>query len=356
MKKYILLILIFKATLLVAQSDSTKKLTVSGYAELYYSYDFSKPSNHEKPNFIYNHKRHNEVNLNLAYAKASYNDNTIRGNLALMFGNYPEYNLSAEPKWAQFIYEANAGVKISRTQNVWLDAGIMPSHIGFESAVSADCWTVTRSILAENSPYYETGIKLSYTNKNEKLSAALLVLNGWQKIRRPDFIQQPSFGLQLTYKPSPSLTLNYSNFIGSDKPDSLNATRTFHNFYMQYDPGKKFAVITGFDIGRDKYNAEKYGAWLSPVAILRYKANNKSRIALRGEYYNDPNHIIITKTTPGNIPDGFKVLGLSVNFDYQVNSKALFRIEGKTLRSKYPFFNNNSKQNLSITSSLSVKL
>jgi hypothetical protein len=40
----------------------------------------------------------------------------------------------------------------------------MPSHIGFESVISADCWTLTRSLLAENSPYYETGMRLEATS------------------------------------------------------------------------------------------------------------------------------------------------------------------------------------------------
>lgn len=58
----------------------------------------------------------------------------------------------------------------------------MPSHLGFESAVGIDCWNLTRSILAENSPYYETGIKLNYTNKKQDLYIAFHLLNGWQKI------------------------------------------------------------------------------------------------------------------------------------------------------------------------------
>jgi hypothetical protein len=66
-------------------------------------------------------------------------------------------------------------MKLSKKQNLWLDAGIMPSHIGFESAVSADCWTLTRSLLAENSPYYETGIKLGYVSKDEKLYISALL-------------------------------------------------------------------------------------------------------------------------------------------------------------------------------------
>lgn len=60
----------------------------------------------------------------------------------------------------------------------------MPSHIGFESAIGKDCWNLTRSILADNSPYYETGIKLGYTSKNEKLYLAGMYLNGWQRIQK----------------------------------------------------------------------------------------------------------------------------------------------------------------------------
>ena len=181
-------------------NGSIKSFTFQGYGEIYYSVDSSNPANNEKSNFLYNHKRNNEININLAYAKASFNQNNIRANAALMIGNYSQYNLSAEPNWAEFIFEANVGFKVSKKQNIWLDAGIMPSHIGFESAISADCWTLSRSILAENSPYYETGIKLSYTNKSEKFNASFLVLNGWQKIKTPDYFKQPSFGLQIKRK------------------------------------------------------------------------------------------------------------------------------------------------------------
>ena len=83
-----------------------------------------------------------------------------------MTGNYARYNLSGEPDWAKYIYEANVGFRLSKKQNIWIDAGIMPSHIGFESAISADCWTLTRNILAENSPYYESGVKLGYTHRH----------------------------------------------------------------------------------------------------------------------------------------------------------------------------------------------
>jgi hypothetical protein len=351
-KKILSVLMFFQGVVATAQNDSLKKWTFSGYGELYYSYDFANPENHEKENFIYNHKRHNELNANLIVAKTSYSDKEIRANLGLMVGTYAQYNLSAEPTWGQFIYEANMGVKLAKKHNLWLDAGILPSHIGFESAISADCWTLTRSILAENSPYYETGIRLSYSNAKENLTLAFLVLNGWQRIQKPDFIQSPSFGFQLNYKPTAQLVLNYSNFIGTDKAAQYNAIRTFHNFYLQYEANGKLGAIVGYDIGSDRYNENDYGLWYSPVLIVRYALNDKTKIALRGEYYQDKNQIIIATNTT----NGFQTSGISTNLDYKLNDKVQFRIEGKMYLSKDAVFVDGAAQNYAITTNMTLKL
>ena len=113
MKKNILILLLFIGLSGFSQNtseaaiDSIKPFTFQGYGEIYYSSDSSNPANNEKSNFLYNHKRNNEININLAYAKASFNQNNVRANAALMIGNYSQYNLSAEPNWVEFIFEAN---------------------------------------------------------------------------------------------------------------------------------------------------------------------------------------------------------------------------------------------------------
>lgn len=352
MRLALLTLFLFQTTSLFAQTDSLKRFTFSAYGEFYYSYDFSNPQNHEKPNFIYNHKRHNEVNANLILLRANYSDKSIRANLGLMTGTYAQYNLNTEPALFQFIYEANIGVKLSKKNNIWLDAGILPSHIGFESAISEDCWTLTRSILAENSPYYETGLKISFINKKEKLTLAFLVLNGWQRIKKPDYIQNPSFGFQLNYKANERLTFNYSNFIGNDKPDSMHSIRIFHNFYTQYEPTGKIGIIAGFDIGTDKYNTKDYGVWYSPVIIVRYSLKNNLNMAVRGEYYSDKHNVII----PTNTINGFQVSGISTNLDYRINKKVQCRIEGKMYDSVDNIFENNNHINYSLTTNLTIKL
>ena len=338
-----------------SQSDSTGKLTFSGYGEVYYSYDLSAPDNHEKPGFLYNHKRHNEINANLVLGKVNYTSDNIRGNFALMAGNYAQYNLSAEPVLLRNIYEANIGFKLCKKSNVWLDAGVMPAHIGFESAIGADCWTLSRSLVAENSPYYESGVKLSFTSKNEKFYAAGLVLNGWQHIQRPDYMNKPSFGFHMHYKPSSKLSINWCNFTGSDKPDSLNALRVFNNIYVVWEPTDKFGIIAGFDFGYDKKDTVNYATWYAPVLILRYKITPKAIIAARSEYYNDKDQIIIGTGTK----NGFQVLGSSVNFDYKVSDKLTWRIEAKHFNSMDKIFVLDKKaahDNYSFTTSLCIKL
>jgi hypothetical protein len=351
MKQALVFFLCLSISTVYAQQASQKKLTFSAYGEMYYSFDFSKPSDHDKAAFLYNHKRHNELNANLLLAKASFQDDMVRANLGIMTGNYAEYNLSAEPTWAQFIYEGNIGVKLSKKHNTWLDAGILPSHLGFESAIGADCWTLTRGLYAENSPYFETGVKLSNTSKNGKLLIAAMYLNGWQRVKKPDGIQKPSWGFQINYKATEKLLLNYSNFIGTDKPDSLAANRHFHNIYAQYEPTEKTGIIAGFDIGSENGRNEKNKIWYCPVIIVKQKLSNKTTLAIRGEYFYDREQVIITTSTS----NGFQTYGLSANLDYDIHSRIKIRVEGKMFESKDSIFSNNTKSNYSLTSCLAVR-
>ena len=338
--------------------DSTIKthpLSISGYLEIYYSYDLGEPVNHERPSFFYSFNKHNEVNLNIGFVKANYNTDKVRGNFALMAGTYSQYNMATEQGLLRNIFEANAGIKISKKNNIWIDAGIMPSHIGFESTIGKDCWNLTRSILAENSPYYEAGVKLGFTTKSEKLYLAIMYLNGWQRIQKIPGNQTPAFGTQLTFKPNKNITLNWSTYAGNEQPDSLKLMRYFNNFYGQFQLTEKFGITTGFDVGVQQKikDTNAYNNWYSPVLILQYKMNDKFRIAARGEYYSDEKGVIISTGTV----NGFQTIGYSLNFDYLPLDNIIFRIEGRGLSSMDKIFildKKPSTENYFITTSLAV--
>ena len=179
MKKiFFLIIILVSAGRLYAQQSTadSSKLTISGYAELYYGYDFNKPLNNTRPPFVYSFNRTNEVNINIGFIKAAYTSDRVRANMAIMAGTYANANLAAEPGVLKNILEGNAGIKLAKNANLWLDGGVFSSHIGFESAIGKDCWTITRSILADNSPYYESGAKLGYTTTDGKFFISGLLL------------------------------------------------------------------------------------------------------------------------------------------------------------------------------------
>jgi hypothetical protein len=349
--------LAFGFTTIYAQEESKSPITFSGYVDLYYSYDFGKPDNHAKPGFIYNYNKSNEVNLNLGMAKVNYAKDNVRGNLALMAGTYAEYNMAAEQDLLKHVYEANVGIKISKEHNLWIDAGVMPSHIGYESAIGKDCMNLTRSIGAENSPYYESGVKIGYTSKSEQWYLAAMYLNGWQRIQKVDGNHTPAFGSQVTFKPTANVALNWSTYGGNEQPDTDKKWRYFNDFYGTFKLTDKTSAIAGFDIGAQQSakGSSDYDVWYTPSAIIQYKPTNKIQLAARGEYYQDEKGVII----PTGTPNGFKTYGFSANFDYLPTENVIFRIEARTLNSKDDVFlkdNNFTDSNVFVTTSLAISI
>lgn len=254
---------------------------------------------------------------------------------------YYDWNLckyqSFSRTWcAKNIYEANAGLKLSNTANLWLDAGIFSSHIGFESAISKDCWVLTRGISSENTPYYEAGAKLTYSTADGKLTATALYLNGWQKIKRLDGNSKPAGGLQLTFKPTAKLSLNYSNYLGTEGVNAVRVTRFYHNIYAVGQLSDHFGLTAGFDYATQQKlkGSTTKSEVLSPVLIAQYKFDPKWAVAGRAEYYEDKDGIFIATGTP----NGFKTMGYSLNIDYSPISNAVVRLEGKVYDSKDKIF------------------
>jgi len=324
----------------------TNPFSFSGYIETYYSYDFNRPSNHLRPDFLYNFKRHAELNMNLGLVSAQYHQDKIRSTASLMLGNYGQYNLADEPQWAQFIYEASIGVKISNS--TWVDVGIMPSHIGFETAIGADNWHLSRSLLAENSPYYLSGARLS-SEIDEKTEFTFWIANGWQKIQIQENHTTFALGIKINRNFSKNLSMSYANFLVNENPYRLWLPRFFNNYFLTYTT-KNWGFIGGTDFGIQK-TFQNMVNWQGYTISVRRKLANQFYGALRGEYYSDPNGVILN--------EGMKITGFSSNIDYQLQDNALFRIEFRQFLSPEPVFSlpgaKYSIGNYALTTSLSVK-
>jgi hypothetical protein len=327
----------------ISKLNIDSSLTISAYIETYYGYDFQDPDNKRRPAFLYNHARHNEVNLNIGLVKLNYSEDRIRGNIGLMVGNYVSENLGAEPLAMRNIYEANIGVKLLKKHDFWLDVGVMESNLGCESVIGQKNWMMTRSLLAENSPYYLNAAKLTYTTKNKKLMITGLFSNGWQVM----VSGHPSLGHQIQWYPNKKWTINSSSFVGrANLPTSSGITigdkiqRYFHNFYLKYD-GKKFGFILSADMGLDQdiQDSKPSGGWTGVAVVTKYNLTEKVAVSARGELLFDPDETIILSPNY-NL---FLNIGTSLNFDYQIHNRVLWRVEGRAFSSKNPIYRYNNQ-------------
>jgi hypothetical protein len=66
-------------------ADTTMKITLEGYADVYFSYDFAEPADANIPYFI-SANRHNEFNLNLASISIKFASNCVRATFTPGFG------------------------------------------------------------------------------------------------------------------------------------------------------------------------------------------------------------------------------------------------------------------------------
>lgn len=298
--------ILYLLTILIAQhflsqekeKEESPKINLSGFVEVFYTYDFNEPNyhNHLRQPFLYTYNRHNEFNLDLAVLKANYQTENVRANLALQLGTYATDNLNSEKDVFKFINEANLGVRLSKKHNIWLDAGIMPTHIGWESVFGKDDATLTRNIGTENQPFYETGVKVSYTTQDGVWQISGSILNGWQRISRVDGNQTMAFGSQLSYKPNDKFLFNSSTFIGNDKPEEEKKMRYFHDFFMVYSINEKIQTTFAFDIGAEQKEkgSKQYNIWYSPNFLLKYQFTPKFSTTGRVEFYSDRNNVLST--------------------------------------------------------------
>lgn len=350
--KGFLYIIFFIPSLLLAQEIGLKsKLDFELYSDFFINGTFNNQPSHKISDYLYSYNRTNEFAINLAYLKAKYNDSNFRMNLAFMTGTYGTDNYAGEDGLFRNLFEANVGFKLSKKRNEWIDIGVFPSHIGFESAIGYDCWNVSRSLLAENSPYFETGIKYTNVSKQEKWTSSILLLNGWQKITMNPGYSIPALGMQFVFKPSSKFMANYSNFIGSQKPDSASQLRVYQNIYMTYFLTEKLQALLNFDIGRESLSNGTVGYWYGMFGGFRFQMSDNNILAWRAEFLEDRDNILYPE-----LNNDWFTWTSSLNFDRRINPYSLLRFEVKYMNSTSPIFHPNSMDHIGAFLALQVKL
>lgn len=316
---------------LALAAPAAAQVTFDGFVDTYYTYDSNDPAGRQRA-YATQTARHNEFAVQYAFLRGTYAGERVRGAFNIGTGTYVEANYAAEPEILKNIQEAYVGVEVA--DGFWIDAGTFFSHIMAESPMSSLNHTYTRTLMAEYTPYYESGVRFTYA-ASDRLTLSALVLNGWQNIRETN--GDKAFGTQVTFKPAPATTLNWSTFVGNEAPQGEESqTRIYNDFYVVQDFGA-LDVIAAFDIGLQRDPAaDEYKTWTTGALTGRYSFSPNVAVNARAEYLSDPDNRIVGFA--GDVSDetaagGFKVGGVSVGLDLAPMPNVLFRLEARGLQS-----------------------
>jgi hypothetical protein len=338
-----------------AQNPTMK---VGGFIDAYYAWDFGRPRAIQRP-YTTQAARSGEFNVNLAYLDATVTSDRVRGRLALQAGtsvaagyaHEPALGDSTAPLLTRNIQEAYVGLRL--TENVWLDGGIMFSHLGSESWISRDNATYTRSLIADISPYVESGVRLSW-EPAPTVKASVALTNGWGNISENN--SDKAIGARVDWELSTRITASYYNFVGNEMPDTASArTRVFNGLSIKWssDALKLLGTIDG---GRENVPGASASSWWGASVIAQLQFSDRFRFSARAETFEDPDRIVISTPTEFAL----RASGGSVGIDMTPAAGMVWRTEMRVLRSPDDIFIERAstlgltKTNQLIVTSLSV--
>lgn len=345
--KIILFALILSANTSYANKiDSSIK--VNAYLEAFYNITQRNGNINSMPDIYVNHRDLNQLSINAAIVDFNYSKNRMRANAGLMTGSYSRYNYNGNDYDYKNIYQLNIGFELSKKHNIWIDAGIMPSHIGAESVIGADNMTLSRSLNAESTPYYETGLKLSKVSKNKKWNMALLYLNGWQTVRKSSLYHNV-FGTSVVFNDSKNSFGWNTVLIHDVDARTLPKDILFNNLYYKRKLNDKLDVFVGYDFTANTYSNKAILNWSTATIISSYKFNNKHSISLRAEQYKNYSSNLVESLLI-YMPNNIDYFSASINHDYRINNSLMFRselkyIDAKKIHNEF-LYNNYERLNL----------
>lgn len=271
-------------------------LQIHGLVDVYASWNPNRPFDHTnfEPGTGTTAAKANELGLNLAALDVSLDPKPVGFHVIAVAGTGTDVVHAAElhPNDVRHIYQASVSYNLNVGRGVVLEAGIQPSHIGYEVFFSKDSPNYTRGWMGEFSPYYSTGLKIA-TSFDDHWSGQLWLLNGWQNIE--DNNSGKAFGTQVAYAKD-ALGFSVNTFFGPELPDDSSHWRSFVDVVGTWKISEKVNIAASVDLGRQTRPQADAASWQGASLWLRYLLSNpsssspSSALALRAECFHDPDN------------------------------------------------------------------
>ncbi|MDH5397746.1 MAG: porin [Cyclobacteriaceae bacterium] len=277
------------------EKESKGSLSLSGYVDTYYSYNFNDPSNSD--NFgttgvgrIFD-GYHNQVALGLAQFVTSYSTDRTEIVADIVFG--PNAELANFGNVGTAFSIKQAYVSTTLVDGLTLTMGQYGTHIGYELVDAPSNMHYSLSNLFGNGPFYHTGAKLDYAI-SDQFGLMVGVVNGWDAIQ--DNNTSKSVAAQFSLAPVEGLDA-YINWLGGNEAANNPITGDKADAYKHmFDLTASYAVADNFNIGINAaMGFDRAGTvnndWMGAALYLTFSASDRVDLGVRGEYFDDSNDI-----------------------------------------------------------------
>ncbi len=334
---------ISSATQGTSHPSTPANLTLSGYVETFYQWNFNTPSN-GITNFRGFDNRHNAITLSNVVLDASGTLGPVTARLALQVGTTPQTSYLAEPTFAgtgatgasdfnawKFIQQANVGWRAPIGAGLLVEAGIFLSPIGPEGIAVHDQWNWSRSNLFFGLPFYHAGARISYP-LTARWTASLAVYNGWNSV--VDNNAEKSVAAAVDYVVSDALTFHAMYFGGVERgPAALERQtgsvpwRHLFDTYLAVYPRPWLSLLVHGDAG---FEPNSFGTswWAAGALYARVKPVNWLYLAARGDvfYESVPTNALGRTASPIFWPSSWVASG-TATVDVRPHENVSMRLE-----------------------------
>jgi hypothetical protein len=243
--------------------------------------------------------------IHWAGLEASYGADPIGGQISLRFGPGANLHNGGDAASSSLINVKQAYATWKPFSKLIIDFGKYDQPFGSEVAETQSNINYTRSALYWlGQPLYFTGFRVDIPVA-DAFDIKLFLANGWNNTI--DMNQGKSAGLQLTVKPNDKISFAAGYMVGPeqadlippvgvppvtppmDNPDADKRLRHFFDLVVDWNPSDKFRALLNGSFGIEDTPFNRQFMWGGVNLALKYAATDRFYVALRGEFYKDPN-------------------------------------------------------------------
>lgn len=310
MKKLLLLSPLFFFALSAAaqaDSDTLKPPLLSGYADVYYKYNFNKNASDNKTSFT-NSQHSFELGMVSLKVQHDFGKVSFLGNVA--FGKRADefsYNASGSSIAIEQLY-----VSYAPADWVTLSMGSFSTHVGYELPDANANRNYSMSYLFSFGPFFHTGVKADFTAGDHSLMVGVF--------NQTDYKYGPPggkkyLGAQWGYAPEDGPFASYLNYIGGTSTDDVRGDQVDLVLTYQFSPA--FGLAYDGSAAREKPQGADASSWWGSALYLNADLSSHTRLTLRGEYFDDADGLKVF-TDRAAFPDGGNVWAFTLSGGYQL--------------------------------------